>query len=67
MTRNEAYHLVLYRHSSVGCIYLVVYVDDIVLKKSDHHDILQVKQQLCQHFQTKDLDKLIYFLGIEVA
>jgi len=26
-----------------------------------------VKQHLCQHFQTKDLDKLIYFLGIDIA
>jgi len=66
MTRSEADHLVFYRHTSVGCIYLVVYVDDIVLTRSDHHGISQVKQHLCQHFQTKDLGKLRYFLGIEV-
>ena len=28
-----------YLHLSVGCIYLIVYVDDIVLTGSDHHDI----------------------------
>jgi len=67
MTRSEADHSVFYRHSSVGCIYLVVYVDNIVLTGSDHYDISQVKQHLYQHFQTKDLDKLRYFLGIEVA
>ena len=67
MTRSEANHSVIYRHSSAGYIYLVVYVDDIVLTGSDHHDISQVKQHLCQHFQTKDLGKLRYFLGIEVA
>jgi len=67
MTRSETDHSVFYRHSSVGCIYVVVYVDDIVLTGSDHHDISQVKQHLCQHFQTKDLDKLKYFLGIEVG
>jgi len=67
MTRSEVDHMVFYRHSSVGCIYLIVYVDDIVLTGSDHHGILQVKQHLCQHFQTKDFGKLIYFLGIEVA
>ena len=67
MTRSEADHLVFYRHSSAGCIFLVIYVDDIVLTGSDHHGISQVKQHLCQHFQTKDLGKLIYFLGIEVA
>jgi len=26
-----------------------------------------MKQHLCHHFSTKDLDKLGYFLGIEVA
>jgi len=67
MTPSEADHSVLYRHSSVGCIYLIVYVDDIVLTGSDHHGISQVKQHLCQHFQTKNLSKLRYFLGIEVA
>jgi len=67
MTRSEADHSVFYRHSSVGCIYLVVYVYDIVLIGNDHHGISQVKQHLCQHFQTKDLGKLRYILGIEVA
>nr|KYP44965.1 Retrovirus-related Pol polyprotein from transposon TNT 1-94 [Cajanus cajan] len=43
-----------------------VYVDDIVLTGSDHHGISQIKH-LCHHFQTKDLGKLRYFLGIEVA
>jgi len=67
MTHSETNHSVFYCHSSVGCIYLVVYVDDIVLTGSDHHGISQVKQHLCQNFQTKDLGKLRYFLGIEVA
>nr|KYP62842.1 Retrovirus-related Pol polyprotein from transposon TNT 1-94 [Cajanus cajan] len=67
MTRSEADHSVFYRHSTVGCIYLIVYVDDIVLTGSDHHGISQIKQHPCHHFQTKDLGKLRYFLGIEVA
>jgi len=67
MTRSATDHSVFYHHSSAGCIYLVVYVDDIVLTDSDHHGISQVKQHLCQHFQTKDLGKLKYFLGIEIA
>jgi len=51
----------------LGCTYLVVYVDDIVLTSNVHHGISQVKQRLCQYFQTKDLGKLRYFLGIEVT
>jgi len=58
---------VFYRHSSVGCIDLVVYVDDIVLTSSDDHGISQIKQHICHHFQTKDLGKLIYFLETKVA
>jgi len=45
---------------------LIVYVDDIVLIGSDNHGISQLKH-LYHHFQTKDLGKLRYFLGIEVA
>jgi len=67
MTRSEADHSVFYRHSNAGCIYLVIYVDDIVLTDSDHHDISQLKQHICHYFQTKDLGKLRYFSGIEVA
>jgi len=59
MTRSVADHLVFYRHSRAGSIYLVVYVDDIVLTSNDNH--------ICCHFQIKDLGKLRYFLGIEVA
>nr|KYP65081.1 Putative transposon Ty5-1 protein YCL074W family [Cajanus cajan] len=67
MTRSEVDHSVFYQHSTAGCIYLIVYVDDIVLTSSDHHDISQIKQHLCLHFQMKNLGKLRYFLGIEVA
>lgn len=31
MTHNEVDHSVVYRHSSVGCIYLIVYVDEAVI------------------------------------
>jgi len=67
MTRSEADHLVFYRRSKAGSIYLVVYVDDIVLIGNDNHSISQIKQHICHHFQTKDLGKLRYFLGTKVA
>jgi len=37
MTQCEANHFVFYQHSSAGCIYLIIYVDDIVLTGSDNH------------------------------
>lgn len=49
------------------CVYLVVYVDDIVVTGNDDIKISQSKQHLSSHFQTKDLGHLKYFLGIEVA
>ena len=68
MLCSTADHSVFYHHSSSGqCIYLVVYVDDIVITGSDQDDIQKLKQHLFTHFQTKDLGKLNYFLGIEIA
>lgn len=68
MTRSEDDHSAFYRHSAPNlCIYLVVYVDDIVITGNDQDGITNLKQHLFQHFQTKDLGRLKYFLGIEVA
>ncbi|RVW69943.1 Retrovirus-related Pol polyprotein from transposon TNT 1-94 [Vitis vinifera] len=68
MFRSTADHSVFYHHNSLGqCIYLVVYVDDIVITGSDQDGIQKLKQHLFTHFQTKDLGKLKYFLGIEIA
>jgi len=67
MTWCEAGHLVFYCHSSVECVYLIIYVDDIVLRDSDNYGISYMKQHFCDHFQTKVLGKLKYFLGIKVT
>ena len=68
MLCSTADHSVFYHHYSSGqCIYLVVYVDDIVITGSDQDGIQKLKQHLFTHFQTKDLGKLKYFLGIEIA
>ena len=68
MIRSAIDHSVFYHHSSTGkYIYLIVYVDDIVITGNDHDSIQKLKQDLFSHFQTKDLGKLKYFLGIEVA
>ena len=42
-------------------------MDDIVITGSDQDGIQKLKQHLFNHFQTKDLGKLKYFLGIEIA
>ena len=68
LKRSEADHSVFYCHTSPGkCVYLMVYVDDIVITGNDATKITQLKEHLFSHFQTKDLGSLKYFLGIEVA
>ena len=42
-------------------------MDDIFITDNDQDGIWKLKQQLFSHFQTKDLRKLKYFLGIEIA
>ena len=67
MTRSISDYFVFYHHTSSGqCIYLIVYVDDIIIRGSDQDGIRKLKH-LFSHFQTKDLGKLKYFLGIEIA
>nr|KYP46623.1 Copia protein [Cajanus cajan] len=65
---KEADHSVFYCHTSPGrCVYLIVYVDDIVITGNDVATISQLKKHLFSHFQTKDQEHLKYFLGIEVS
>ena len=42
-------------------------MDDIVITGNDQDGIPKLKQHLFSYFQTKDLRKLKYFLGIEIA
>ena len=42
-------------------------MDDIVITGSDQDGIQKLKQRLFNHFKTKDLGKLKYFLGIKVV
>ena len=68
MTRSTSDHSIFYHHtSSRQCIYLIVYVDDIVIISIDHDGIRKLKQHLFSHFKTKDLGKLKCFLGIEIT
>ena len=67
MIRCEYDHTVFYRHNSYGkCIYLVIYIDDIVIIGDDQDGINQLNQHLFYHFQTQYLGLLKYFLSIEL-
>ncbi|KAL5725033.1 Beta-galactosidase 8 [Ranunculus cassubicifolius] len=67
MTRCSADHSVFFKKTKRGIIILCVYVDDIVITGSDEEGMTVLKSHLATNFMTKDLGKLKYFLGIEVA
>ncbi|XP_059649061.1 uncharacterized mitochondrial protein AtMg00810-like [Cornus florida] len=60
-------HSVFHLCTKAGFIFLVVYIDDIMITDDDSAGIAKLKLFLQNRFHTKDLGKLRYFLGIEVA
>ena len=55
MQKSKSDHSIFYRHSEVGLVLPVVYVDDIVITSSDSTGISSLKSFLQTQFQTKDL------------
>ena len=64
--RSKFDHFVFYKNSSSGIILLVVYVDYIVIIRSDFKGILSLTSFLHSQFHTMDLGILKYILGVEV-
>lgn len=52
LLQSSCDHAVFFRHTDNACLLLVVYVDGIVITRSDQADIHDLKVFL----QTKDLD-----------
>ena len=57
--------LFIYRHGET-IMYLLVYVDDLILTGSDDMVVQNFVDQLGSRFSIKDLGNLSYFLGVEV-
>ncbi|RVW87069.1 Retrovirus-related Pol polyprotein from transposon TNT 1-94 [Vitis vinifera] len=47
-------------------IFLVLYVDDILLASNDSDLLIETKHMLSTHFDMKDLDEASYVLGIKI-
>ncbi|XP_016191782.1 uncharacterized protein LOC107632628 [Arachis ipaensis] len=62
-TKSDTSLLTRFSHSSV--IYVLVYVDDILVTGSSQVEIYDLIVQLNAVFALKDLGKMSYFLGIE--
>ena len=66
--QSQGDHTLFIKHSSVGGVTaLLVYVDDIIVTGNDEKEKHELKQKLVKEFEIKELGKLKYFLGIEVA
>ena len=66
--QSQGDHTLFIKHSATGGVTaLLVYVDDIIVTGNDEREKHEVKQRLATEFEIKELGKLKYFLGIEVA
>lgn len=66
---NKAKEITLFiKHSAAGGVTaLLVYVDDIVVTGNNEKEQHELRQKLVKEFEIKELGKLKYFLGFEVA
>jgi len=49
-----------------GYIFLMFYVDDILLATNDNELLFETKRVLSSHFDMKDLGEAAYVLGIQI-
>ena len=67
-SKGQSNHTMFYRHlNGGGVIILIVYADGIIIIGSNEAEIQRLKGVLSTEFEVKDLGKLKYFLGMEVA
>ena len=58
--------MIVYTISSVGHIYLVLYVDDILLATNDIGMLHETKRFLSKKFEMNDLGDTSFVLGIQI-
>jgi Reverse transcriptase (RNA-dependent DNA polymerase) len=57
---------IYHKFSGSKFIFLVLYVDDVLLANNDKNMMSETKKFLFNHFDTKDLDKASYVLGLKI-
>src|ERR1700721_960945 len=65
-TIRKAYHCVYFKLIGNCVIYLVLYVDDMLMVGNDKEIIQDLKTQLSSKFDMKDLGAANYILGMEI-
>jgi len=65
--QSEHDHSLFTKQTSIGSVFVLIYVDDMLITGSSGQLIEETKKKLSQTFKMKDLGELRYFLGIEFA
>ena len=65
-TRSKAYHYLYFKLIGGRVIYLVLYVDDMLLVGNDKEIIQDLKTQLSSKFDMKDICAANYIFGMEI-
>jgi len=65
-TKSKADHYVYFKLIGDRVIYLILYVDDMLLVGNDKEIIQYLKSQLSSKFDMKDLGAANYILGMEI-
>jgi hypothetical protein len=63
---NEEDNCIYAKFKNEKFIFLVLYVDNILLASSDVHLLLETKSFLSSHFDMKDVGEAFYVLRIEI-
>lgn len=66
-TQSKSDYSLFFKGNGSDYVALLVYVDDILITGSSTKEINSIKHKLSDKFKLKDLGKLGYFLGLEVA
>lgn len=65
--KSASDHSLFILHRGNKCLFVVVYVDDLLIASNDDILVEEFKKFLGEHFKFKDLGPLKYFLGLEIA
>ena len=66
-SQSQSDPCIYYKNEDDEMFYIGVYVDDIILAGRSESRMKAVKADIAQKFNTKDLGKLSYFLGMKVS
>lgn len=65
--KSKADNALFFKKKGEKLIILLIYVDDITLTWTNGERLVRIKELLHKPFYIKELRKLCYFLGIEIA